>query len=299
MPTVAQRVGFIGLGIMGARMAANVARAGFPIIVWNRTEAKARAWVAEHGGVLAGSPAELAANSDIVVTMVVDAPDVEQVLLGPAGVVHGARAGTLCVDMSTIAPAATRRLGATLAEHGVRLIDAPVSGSAPRAQDGTLTIMVGGATSDVEDARPVLEAMGRLIVHVGALGEGELVKVINNAVAATNAAVIAEALVFAQRAGLDLDAMVEVMSASSGGSVMLDLKAAPMRQHDYTPLFRLGHMLKDLAICLDAGASAGAAFPFAAQTCELLTAAARAGRGDEDFAALASVVEARAGTMLH
>ncbi len=298
MATVTQRVGFIGLGIMGARMAANVGRAGFPITVWNRTEAKARAWVAEHGGVLASSPAELAANSDIVITMVVDAPEVEQVLLGPDGAVHGARAGVLCVDMSTIAPDATRRLGAALAEHGVRLIDAPVSGSAPRAQDGTLTIMVGGAARDVEVARPVLEAMGRLIVHVGPLGEGELVKVINNAVAATNAAVIAEALVFAQRAGLDLDALVEVMGASSGGSAMLDLKAAPMRRHDYTPLFRLAHMLKDVALCLDAGASAGAAFPFAAQTCELLAAAARAGRGDEDFAALASVVEARAGISL-
>src|SRR5205085_2206967 len=183
-----------------------------------------------------------------------------QVLLGEGGALHGASAGLVCVDCSTIGPTATRAIGTRLAERGVAMVDAPVTGSAPRAQDGTLTIMAGGAPEDFERARPVLEAMGKLIVHAGPLGHGQMVKLINNAVAATNAATVAQALLVAARTGVDLDALVEVMAAGSGGSAMLELKAEPMRKHDYAPLFKLEHMLKDVRLCLEEGQAVGAPF---------------------------------------
>src|SRR5436305_7738449 len=180
-------IGWIGLGIMGSRQAANLRRAGYELTVFNRTRAKAEAWAAEHGAVVAGAPAEVAAASDVVITMVVDGAQVEDALLGPAGAARGARDGALFVDMSTIAPQDTRRIGATLSQRGIGFVDAPVTGSAPKAQDGTLTIMVGGAAADVQRAWPLFEAMGELIVHVGDLGQGEMAKLINNAVAAANA----------------------------------------------------------------------------------------------------------------
>jgi 3-hydroxyisobutyrate dehydrogenase-like beta-hydroxyacid dehydrogenase len=154
------KVAFLGLGIMGSRMAANLRRAGFELTVWNRTRAKAEAFAAEHGTTVADTPAEAAAVSDIVITMVVDGDQVKQVLLGPDGVATRARPGLLCIDCSTIGPPATREIAMVLEHHGVNLLDAPVTGSAPRAQDGTLTIMAGGTDEDFERARPVLEAMG-------------------------------------------------------------------------------------------------------------------------------------------
>ena len=153
--------------------------------------------------------------------------------------------------MSTIAPAQTRAIGAALGERGIALLDAPVTGSSPKAADGTLTIMAGGSAEDFARARPLLEIMGELVVHVGPLGHGETVKLINNAVAAANAATLAEALLVGQATGVDLDALVQVMGKGSGGSAMLDLKAGPMRAHDYTTLFKLEHMLKDVRLCLE------------------------------------------------
>ena len=293
------RVAFLGLGIMGGRMAANLAGAGFELTVWNRTEEKAQRFSAEHPGArAAATPAAAAADSEVIVTMVVDGPQVERVLLGPDGAAGGARPGTLCVDCSTIGPSATKVIAGALAEHGIGLLDAPVTGSSPKAQDGTLTIMAGGSDEDFELARPLLEAMGELIVHAGPLGHGQMVKLINNAVAATNAAVIGEALLLAKRAGVDLDALTSVMGSGSGGSAMLDLKAAPMREHDYTTLFKLEHMLKDVRLCLEEAESAGAPFTFAAQTREILSAAAGRGLGEQDFAALVEVLEAAAATRL-
>jgi 3-hydroxyisobutyrate dehydrogenase-like beta-hydroxyacid dehydrogenase len=293
------KVAFLGLGIMGSRMAANLARAGFELTVWNRTADKAERFCAEHGGVeQAASPAEAAAGSEVVVTMVVDGAQVEQVLLGADGAASGARPGTLCVDCSTIGPAATREIADRLAQRGASMLDAPVTGSSPRAEDGTLTIMAGGSVEDFERARPVLEAMGKLVVHAGPLGHGQMVKVINNAVAATNAATVGQALLVAARAGVDLDALVKVMGAGSGGSTMLELKAGPMREHDYTTLFKLEHMLKDVRLCLEEGQAAGAPFPLAAMTREILTAGMGRGLGDADFAALIEVLEGEAGTKL-
>ena len=293
------RVAFLGLGIMGSRMSANLAQAGFELVVWNRTQSVAEAFSAEHHGVAtAPTPAAAAAGSEIVVTMVVDGPQVEHVLLGDQGAATTATPGTLFVDCSTIGPSATREIGAQLAERSLELMDAPVTGSAPRAQDGTLTIMAGGSAEAFERAKPVLEAMGRVIVHAGPLGHGQMVKVINNAVAATNAAVIGEALLVAARTGVDLDALVQVMGAGSGGSTMLDLKAGPMRRHDFTPLFKLDHMLKDVRLCLEEGQAAGAPFTFAALTREVLSAAMGRGLGEQDFAALIEVLEATAGMRL-
>jgi 3-hydroxyisobutyrate dehydrogenase len=293
---MAERVGFIGLGIMGSRIAANLARAGFELTVWNRTTATAEEWAARHRAAVASSPQALASNSDVVISMVVDGDQVESVLLGDEGAGQGP--GLLCVDMSTIGPAAARRIGTRLAERGVSFMDAPVTGSSPKAEDGTLTIMAGGEERDFERARPLFEAMGELIVHVGPVGHGQLVKVINNAVAAANTAVVAEALLVGARAGADLDALVKVIGAGSGASAMLDLKQGPMRSHDYTTLFKLEHMLKDLRLCVEAAEAAGVRTEMIEATEAILAEADRRGLGEQDFAALLEVVEQRAGARL-
>jgi 3-hydroxyisobutyrate dehydrogenase-like beta-hydroxyacid dehydrogenase len=294
----ARTVGFIGLGIMGSRMAANLRRAGFELTVYNRTRERAEAWAAEHGGRVAGSPRDAADGADAVITMVVDGGQVQELLLGDEGAVHGARDGALFVDMSTIAPADARRIGATLRERGHGFVDAPVTGSAPRAQDGTLTIMVGGEDAEVEAAMALLEAMGKLIVRAGAPGHGQSVKVLSNAVSAINCATIAQALVVGRREELDLDALVQVMRAGSAASTMLELKAEPMLRHDFTPLFKLEHMLKDVQLCLQEARAAGAGFPFAGLAGELYSAGMGRGLGDQDFAAVLEVVEGLTGTKL-
>ena len=291
-------VGFVGLGMMGSRMAANLARAGYEVAVYNRTSEKAEAWVAEHGGRFAATPRDAAEGAAAVITMVVDGPQVEQALLGEDGAALGAAAGTLMVDMSTIAPADARRIGAALAERELPFVDAPVSGSSPKAQDGTLTIMAGGSEADVGRARPYFDAMGDVIVHVGALGQGQLVKVIANAVGAVNLATLAQALVVGKAAGVDLPSLVSVFGKSSAASAMVALKAEPMLEHDYTPLFRLEHMLKDMAICMDESEAAGVPFPAAALARELYTAAMGRGHGDEDFCAVLEAAEGLAGVTL-
>jgi 3-hydroxyisobutyrate dehydrogenase-like beta-hydroxyacid dehydrogenase len=288
---VADSVGFIGLGIMGSRQAANLRRAGFELTVYNRTRERAEAWAAEHGGEVADTPRALAERSDVVITMVVDGGQVESLLLGDDGALAGARRGALFVDMSTIAPADARRLGATLAERGHGFVDAPVTGSAPKAEDGTLAIMAGGSDDDIARAMPLFEAMGELIVRVGEVGRGQQVKVIANAVAAVNCATLAQALVVGRREDVDLEALLEVMGAGAANSQMLQLKGRPMLERDFEPLFKLEHMLKDIQFCLDEARTAGAAFPFAALARELYTAGAGRGLGERDFAAVLEAVE--------
>jgi 3-hydroxyisobutyrate dehydrogenase-like beta-hydroxyacid dehydrogenase len=179
------------------------------------------------------------------------------------------------------------------------MVDAPVTGSSPRAEDGTLTIMCGGDGQDVDRVRPLLEAMGKVIVHCGDLGQGEMVKLVNNAVAAANASTLAQALVVGSATGVDLDALVQVMGAGSGASAMLDLKAGPMRAHDYATLFKLEHMLKDVRLCLEEAQAAGVPFPVAAATRDLLAAGMGRGLADADFAAVLEVVEGLAGRRLY
>jgi 3-hydroxyisobutyrate dehydrogenase len=293
-----ERIGFLGLGIMGSRMAARVAGAGFQLTVWTHTPGKAEPWASKHGATAVATPAEVAERSDIVVSMVVDGEQVASILLGEEGVSEAAGPGLLCVDMSTIAPPDTRRIGAALRAREVRMLDAPVTGSSPRAEDGSLTIMVGGEPEDFARARPLLETMGALIAHVGELGQGEMLKLINNALGAANAAAVAEALLLAGASGIDLDAFVEIVSSGSGASAQLALKSGPMRAHDFTPLFKTAHMLKDVRLCLEEAQAAGVPFPAAAHARDLLTATMARGHGEQDYAALIEAAEGLAGRRL-
>jgi 3-hydroxyisobutyrate dehydrogenase-like beta-hydroxyacid dehydrogenase len=293
-----ERIGFLGLGIMGSRMAANLARADYPLTVWTHTPGKAEQWAAEHGAQAVATPAEVAARSDIVISMVVDGEQVASVLLGEHGAIEAAREGLLFLDMSTIAPPDSRRIGAALAERGATMMDAPVTGSSPRAEDGTLAIMVGGREQDFARARPVLETMGELIVHVGELGQGEMLKLINNSMGAANAAALAEGLLLASATGIDLDALEQVVSAGSGASIQLQMKAGPMREHDFRTLFKTAHMLKDVRLCLEEAQAAGVPFPAAAHARDLLTAAMARGRGEDDYAAIIEAAEGLAGRTL-
>ncbi len=296
---MAERIGFLGLGIMGSRMAANIHQGGYELTVWTHSEGKAERWAAAHEGVaVAATPAEVARSSDIVVSMVVDGAQVESVLCGESGVCDGAHERLLCVDMSTIAPTDTRRIAARLGERGVALVDAPVTGSAPRAEAGTLTIMVGGEPADFERVRAVLETMGELVVHVGSLGQGEMLKLINNSLGAANAAAVAEALLVAQATGVDLDALVRVTQSGSGGSAQMQMKSEAMREHDYSTLFKTDHLLKDVRLCLEEAQVAGVPFPAAAHARDLLAATVGRGHGQDDYAAIVEAAEGLAGRRL-
>jgi len=289
-----RKVAFLGLGIMGRPMAGHLASAGFDLTVWNRTASKAEELAAEHGAQAAATPAEAAAGADAAITMVPDTPEVEAVLLGEDGVADGLGLGALCIDMSTIAPSASRSIAERLAEREISFLDAPVTGSRPKAEDGTLTIMVGGPEEDFGRARPLFEAMGEKIVHVGPHGHGELAKVINNTLAAINAAALGEALTMARTAGLDTEALLEVVKAGSGGSAMVELKADPMLEHDFEPLFKLEHMLKDVRHCIAEARALGVELRLAEIAEKLYSEAGEQGLGEQDFAAVVSVAEAAA-----
>jgi 3-hydroxyisobutyrate dehydrogenase len=283
-----EKVAFLGLGIMGNPQAANVARAGFDLTVWNRTRERADSFAAEHDGVrVADSPADAASGADAVITMVPDTPEVEEVLFAAA---DGMAEGALAIDMSTIAPTASRSIGQRLGEHGIGFLDAPVTGSRPKAEDATLTIMVGGSAGDFERARPLLESMGRLVLHVGPSGHGEMIKLINNTLAAINAAGLAEALLLAQSANLDTDKLRQVVGAGSGASTMLELKAGPMIERDLDPLFKLEHMLKDVRHCIREADALGVDLPVAKLVESIYSRAAENGLGQRDFAAVIEVI---------
>jgi 3-hydroxyisobutyrate dehydrogenase-like beta-hydroxyacid dehydrogenase len=289
-------VGFLGLGIMGSRMAANLQREGFAVTAWTRTAGKAQAWADEHEGArAAATPAEAAASADIIISMVVDGAQVEAILLGENGAVAGAPDQTLFIDMSTIAPADARRIGEALGRRGHAFVDAPVTGSSPKAQNGTLTIMAGGEAEAFARARPALQAMGETIVHVGELGHGQTIKLINNAVSAANAATLAQALVVGAGTGVDLDALIEILGAGSASSTMVTLKAEPMRQHAYDTLFKTAHMLKDVRLCLEEAQAAGVPFPAANAARDALVAAVGRGYGEADFASIVEAFEGLAG----
>jgi 3-hydroxyisobutyrate dehydrogenase-like beta-hydroxyacid dehydrogenase len=289
-------VGFLGLGIMGSRMAANLQRKGFAVTAWTRTPGKAQTWADGHEGArAAATPAEAAAGADIVISMVVDGAQVEAILLGEDGAVTSAPDQTLFIDMSTIAPADARRIGGALAERGHAFLDAPVTGSSPKAQSGTLTIMAGGDAAAFARARPAFAAMGETIVHVGELGHGQTIKLINNAVSAANAATLAQALVVGAGTGVDLDALIEILGAGSASSTMVTLKAEPMRTHAYDPLFKTDHMLKDVRLCLEEAQAAGVPFPAANAARDALVAAVGRGYGEADFSSIVEAFEGLAG----
>jgi 3-hydroxyisobutyrate dehydrogenase-like beta-hydroxyacid dehydrogenase len=288
------RVAFFGLGIMGGPMAQNLLKAGFDLSVWTHTEGKAERFAAEHGGTPASSPREAAEGADAAVTMVVDSPQVEEVLLGEGGAAEGLGEGALCVDMSTIGPSAAVKIGERLEERGLRFLEAPVSGSRPKAEDGTLTLMAGGDAEAFERARPLLEAMGEKIVHVGPQGHGQLAKVLTNTMGATHAAVLGEAVTAARRAGLDADAFLEVASGSAGNSTVLGLKGRPMFEHEFEPLFKLEHMLKDIRHSLEEAHDLGLDPPVAELVEGLYAEAVEDGHGGDDFAAIVTAAEKRA-----
>ena len=288
-----ERIGFIGLGIMGSRMAANLAAAGYEMTVWNRTAATAEAFAAEHGVNVAATPAELAAASDVVIKIVVNGEQVEEILVGEQGVIAGAREGMLCIDMSTISPQMAQSLGERLGEHGIAFIDAPVTGSSPGAEAGTLTIIAGGSEADLQRAAPIFDVLGAKTVHCGAIGQGQMIKVITNAIAASNAAVLAQALIVARGAGVDLSALTEVIDGGAADSRMAQLKAQPMIDRQYDTLFRLDHMIKDVDLALELAAAEGIPFDYAAQTRELMAEASAEGFGEVDFAALYEALQAR------
>jgi 3-hydroxyisobutyrate dehydrogenase-like beta-hydroxyacid dehydrogenase len=289
------QVAFLGLGIMGSRMAANLVKAGHDVTAWTHTAGKAANWAQENGATSAETPAVAAAAGDVLISMLVDGPMVERVLLEAA---PGARDQALFVDMSTIAPDESRAIAAQLKDHSIGFMDAPVTGSSPRAQDGTLTIMAGGEAADFERVQPLFEVMGELVLHVGELGKGELIKLINNSVAAANALALAQALVLADSAGADLDATVKIMANGSAASAMIDLKAAAMRDHDYAPLFKTEHMLKDVRLCLEEAQRNGTPFSTAALAREALAAACARGHGQADFASMIEPVEGAAGARI-
>jgi 3-hydroxyisobutyrate dehydrogenase-like beta-hydroxyacid dehydrogenase len=295
---VSTRVAFLGLGIMGSRQAANLARAGFELTVWNRTRSTAEAFASEHRATVADTPAAAAAQAEFVITMVVDGDQVREVLFGEDGAATAARPGTVFIDCTTIGMTPALTIAQALAERQLSLLDAPVTGSAPKAEDGTLTIMVGGSDEDFARARSVFEAMGELIVHCGPQGHGQMIKLLNNAMAAANAAIVGEALIVGSRAGVDLDALVQVVGSGAGNSTMLGLKAGPMRAHDYTTLFKLEHMLKDVRLCLEEGQRLGVPFPSAAHAREILSAGMGRGLADADFAAMIEPLEGAAGERL-
>ena len=280
-----ERVAFLGLGIMGAPMARNLAAAGFEVTVWNRTRSRADALDLP----VADTPRDASAASQATITMVVDSPQVEEVLFSENGASEGMGPGHLAIDMSTIAPTAARSIAQRL--EPIPFIDAPVTGSRPKAEDGTLTIMAGGEPANFERVKPVLEAMGKLVLLVGPTGHGQMAKLINNTLAAVNAAALAEGLTLAGRYGLDSDALLEVVAAGSGASAMQRLKAQPMLDRELDPLFKLEHMLKDVRHCLAEARALGVELPLAERAERLYAEAAERGLGERDFAAVIEVLD--------
>jgi 3-hydroxyisobutyrate dehydrogenase len=284
------RIGFIGLGIMGRPMAKNLLRAGFDVVAYNRSEPP-RAEIAAVGGRIVASPAEVARDAELVITIVTDSPDVEAVCLGPRGVIEGARPDTLVVDMSTISPAVTKRIGTALAAREIRMIDAPVSGGEEGAIGGSLSIMAGGNPGDIERARPALETLGKRIVHCGPLGAGQTVKLSNQiAVSLTNLAVC-EALVFAQQGGVDPAKMLEAVGAGAGGSWQLANLGPRMLQRDFRPGFKVRLQQKDLRLALECAAACHLPLPGLALVHQLFTAVESSGGGEEGTQALLKALE--------
>jgi 2-hydroxy-3-oxopropionate reductase len=287
-------VGFVGLGIMGGPMAANLVKAGFDVIGYNRTpEAIQR--LADQGGRGAGSLAEAVRDVDVVVTMVPDSPDVEGVTLGEDGIYALAKPGTMHLDMSSIRPDVARRVGEAGKERGLRVLDAPVSGGEQGAIDASLSIMVGGDPQDFADARPVLEAVGKTIVHVGPVGSGQTVKAANQLIVAGTIELVAEAIVFLEAYGVDTEAAVRVLAGGLAGNAILERKAPAMLRRDFTPGFRIELHHKDMGIVTSAAREAGVIIPLGAVVAQLVASLKAQGDGGLDHSALLKLVEQLSG----
>ncbi len=287
-----ERVGLIGTGIMGAPMARNLLKAGFPVTVTNRTLERARA-LAKDGATVVPTPREVAERSDVVVTMVVDSPDVETALFGADGVASGAHEGLLAIDMSTISPARTRELAERAAANRppFRTVDAPVSGGEVGAIEARLSIMIGGEAADVERARPIFEALGKTIVHIGGHGAGQACKLANQIAVALNNLGVSEALVFAASQGIDLEKVRQVIAGGAGSSWAMQNYAPKMLAGDFRPGFMVDLQQKDLRLVLGDADAAHLALPGTALAHHLYNALQAAGEGRDGNHALMRVIE--------
>ena len=282
-------VAFIGTGTMGAPMAANLVKKGFAVVAYDIVPA-ALAAAARAGAKEAGLAADAAKQAEIVVTMLPSSSHVEQAYLGPAGVLEGVMRGRLCIDMSTIEPAVSRRVAERLHERGVRFVDAPVSGGVPRAQDGTLAIMVGGEAKDVEEARPVLAAMGANVFHVGPVGSGEVAKLCNNLIAGVAAVAVSEAFRIAEGFGVDPKILTDVIAKSSGNTWLMEnmhpvpgIVARASSTRDYAPGFMTDLMAKDLGLAVNAARALRVPVVVAPAAQQVLRLASSHGLGRKDF----------------
>ena len=288
------KVGFVGLGTMGAAMAANLARAGFPLTVWNRTPGRAGPLLAL-GAVEAHSPREVASASDVVVTCVTDSPQVAEVLFGPDGLAEGLVPGSLLIDCSTISPASAREIGTRLKDRGVAMLDAPVSGGSEGAVAGTLTIMVGGEPTDVERAHDVLHAMGRSVTHLGPIGSGQVAKAVNQVILCGTYLGVAEGIVLALKAGIDVERVITALAGGAAGSWVLQNRSGRMIDDSYPLGFKIALHRKDMAIALDLARSIGAVLPVAALAATFEDGLIAQGHGDDDNSALARAIRRLSG----
>ncbi|MBV9195945.1 MAG: 2-hydroxy-3-oxopropionate reductase [Solirubrobacterales bacterium] len=287
---MANKIGFIGLGIMGGPMANNLLGAGHELVV--NTLRRSRAEEQEsRGAQWADSPGEVAEQADTIITMLPDSPQVSQVVGGEQGILSTAREGTLVIDMSTIAPGVTTELARAAAEKGVGMVDAPVSGGDIGAKEGTLSIMAGGSEQDFARAKPLLEVLGKTIVHVGAVGAGQVVKACNQIVVALSIEAVAEALVLGSKAGVEPARILDVLSGGLAGNRVMQVRRENFLSHDFKPGFRIDLHHKDLGIALAAGREYGVPLPVTAIVDQMLQALRMRGHGSEDHSALLRVIE--------
>jgi 2-hydroxy-3-oxopropionate reductase len=290
-------VGYIGLGLMGKSMARNILRAGYPLVVHNRSQAAVDELVAE-GARQAHSPAEVAGQVDVVFTNLPDSPDVEAVALGPSGLLEGAQPGLVFVDNSTIRPATARKIAAQLGEKGVSCLDAPVSGGDVGARNATLTIMVGGPIQALERARPVLEAIGKTITHVGDSGAGQIAKAANQIMVAAQMVAMGELLVFARKSGADPSKVVDAIRHGAAQCWTLDVKPPRLFAGNRQPGFKAYMQAKDLGIVLDTARQYGVPLPATSINAQLFNAMLEMGMRDLDNSAVIGVIEKLAGSFL-
>lgn len=277
------RIGFVGLGIMGAAMARNLSKAGFPVTVYNRTREKADALAQETGASVADTPKQAAQNADIVITMVSDVPDVYQVYLEENGINEVARPGMVCVDMGTVGAECAHRVAEELSRKGAGFVDAPVSGGSWGAQQGTLSIMAGGSKADFASALPAFEAMGKKIVHCGPVGSGQTVKLINQIVVAVNLESVCEGLAFAGKSGVDTAKVLDAVGAGAAGSWAWTNLGPRIVGGDNAPGFKIAHQIKDLRLALEAAESMGQKLPGVRLALEHLQTVQNAKEGNGDL----------------
>ena len=289
-----KKIGFIGLGIMGKPMVRNLIKAGFMVTVYNRTKSKAEQMVTE-GALKSESPRELAGKNSVVITMVSDTPDVESVILGENGVIKGIQPGSVVIDMSTISPRATRTIAARLEEKKAHMLDAPVSGGEQGAIAGTLSIMVGGDAEILELCHPIFEAMGKNIIHVGDNGMGQTVKLMNQILVAGNLNAVVEALVFAQKQGVDLEKAIAAVKGGAAGSWQLTNLGPRILQRDFQPGFMVDLLQKDLRLVMEATETMKIPLPATTLIHQMFCSLEAIGEGKNGSQALVKVVEHLAG----